>query len=515
MPEPAAPEVSLPAADEAPDVAAAPDVIPPAADEAPDVAAAHPVGDILVQPAAPAPGRRLRPRMPHPRVPRPHMPHPHMPRPHMPRGVPHPHMPRPHMPHPHMPRIHVPRPAQVRTFESFRHRNYRFLWASSLFFSGAFWLQQVVIGWMAYDLTGSALLTSLAMGLDALPILIAGPIGGLLVDRWDKRKLLAGVFAYQALLALGFGAITLMGLVNAWHLFAFLFLMGMGWVIADPARMALIPGIVPRHSLVNAFALNSLAFSVSRLAVPALGGALLAFAGAGAAMLLEAAIVAVAVAAILWLRMDPAPAKPRLSASAALSELAAGARYIRENPLILGLLLFGFLPPVLALPFLTGLIPVYAAEVYGVGPAELGLLMSSVGGGFLVGTLILASIGDAGRKGMVIMGSIALMAASMAAFALNPSLALAYPLLAIGSAGTMGFFSVTGAAMQGALPDALRGRVSGIYIMTFGAMPLGSLAAGMIAESFGAPAATMIAAFVVAFAALALALKFPEIRRLD
>ena len=71
---------------------------------------------------------------------------------------------------------------RVHTFDSFLHRDYRFLWASTLFFSGAFWMQQVIIGWLTYELTQSALLTSLVMGLDALPILIAGPIGGLLVD---------------------------------------------------------------------------------------------------------------------------------------------------------------------------------------------------------------------------------------------------------------------------------------------------------------------------------------------
>ena len=215
----------------APDVSLAPTA------EQQDVATAHPVGEILVAPAEPdaarvVPRRRLRPHIRKPRM----------------------------------------RPMRVHTFDSLLHRDYRFLWASTLFFSGAFWMQQVIIGWLTYELTQSALLTSLAMGLDALPILIAGPLGGLLVDRWDKRKLLAGVFAYQSLLALGFGGLVLLSDVNAWHIFSFIFLMGIGWVIVDPARMALIPSIVPHHNMVNAFALNSLAFSITRLAIPAVGG---------------------------------------------------------------------------------------------------------------------------------------------------------------------------------------------------------------------------------------------------
>ena len=305
-----------------------------------DVATAHPVGEILVAPAdadTVRVRRRLRPHIRRPRVPR---------------------MRAPHI-QPRVPRV---RPMRVHTFDSFLHRDYRFLWASTLFFSGAFWMQQVIIGWLTYQLTQSALLTSVVMGLDALPILIAGPIGGLLVDRWDKRKLLVGVFTYQSLLALGFGLLVLLGSVNAWHVFGFVFLMGIGWVIVDPARMALIPTIVPRHSLVNAFALNSLAFSITRLAIPAVGGALIVFAGAGVALLLQGALVAVAAALSLGLGAFASAAQSKLNPKAALSEILEGVRYIRETPVVLGLLLLGFLPTVLISPFLHGLIPVYAAE---------------------------------------------------------------------------------------------------------------------------------------------------------
>ena len=459
-----------------------------------DVATAHPVGEVVVVPdgadtATAVPKRRLRP---------------HIRRPHVPR------MRAPHI-QPHMPRV---RPVRVHTFDSFLHRDYRFLWASTLFFSGAFWMQQVVIGWLTYELTGSALLTSLVMGLDALPILIAGPLGGLLVDRWDKRKLLSGVFAYQSLLSLGFALLVLLGNVNAWHIFGFVFLMGVGWVIADPARMSLIPAIVPRHSLVNAFALNSLAFSITRLAIPAVGGTLLAFAGAGMALLLQGALVAVAAVMALGLGTFASAGQSKLNPRAAISEILDGVRYIRENRVVLGLLLLGFIPAVLVSPFLHGLIPVYAAEVYKVGPVTLGLLMSSVGAGFLTGTLVIASLGDIQRKGIMIMGCIALIAVSMAALALNPSINLAYPLVAVGSMGTMGFFSITGATMQSILPDNIRGRVSGIYIMTFGAMPAGNLMAGVISQDMGAPTATLIACGLVILAATTLMVLFPSLRRL-
>ena len=134
------------------------------------------------------------------------------------------------------------------------------------FSSGGFWLQQVVIGWLAYQMTQSALLTSLAMGLDALPILIAGPIGGALVDSRDRAKLLAYIYLYQATVTFIFGLVVVLGLLETRHIFAFILTMGFAWVILDPARISLISNRVPKENLVNAFALNLLAFSVMRLA---------------------------------------------------------------------------------------------------------------------------------------------------------------------------------------------------------------------------------------------------------
>lgn len=452
------------------------------------VATAHPVGDIIVHPAEAVTARPAK--------------HRHF---------------YPHIPHPHMPPIrmskHIHMPSKVHTFDSFRYTNYRFIWASSFFFSAGFWLQMVVVGWLTYQLTQSALLTSLAMGLDALPILLAGPLGGVIVDVWDKRKLMTVVLTYQSLLALAFGISVIVGDTQAWHIFAFVFFMGISWVITDPARMSLIPSVVPKKNLVNGFALNSLAFATTRLASPAIGGAILAFAGPGPALLIEAALLATAAAMILGLKLAPKP-KPKLNIRSAFDDIMEGVRYIRSEKLILGLLLFGFVPPVMVIPFFHGLIPVYAAEVFDVGPATLGLLMASVGAGSMLGTLVLASLGDIRRKGRIILGCITITSLAMVAMSLNDSLMLAFPILMVGSIGVMGYFSTAHATIQSMLPDEIRGRVSGIYILTFGFMPAGSLTAGFIAESMGAPMATQISAVVVLALTIAMAIGFRRLWRL-
>ena len=452
------------------------------------VATAHPVGDILVHPteAIAAPPVRRRHHYPH-------IPHPHIPPIRMGKAI-------------HM-------PSKVHTFDSMSYSNYRFIWASTFLLSAGYWLQVLIVGWLTYQLTQSALMTSIVMGLDALPILLAGPLGGVIVDLWDKRKLMTVVLTYQSLLALAFGISVLVGGVQTWHIFAFVFMMGMSWIIIDPARMALIPSVVPKRNLVNAFALNSLAFSITRLAAPAIGGAILLLAGPGPALLIQAAFLAAAAAMILGLRLEPKP-RPKLNLRSAFDDIMEGIRFIRSDKLVLGLLLFGVVPPVMVIPFFHGLIPVYAAEVFGVGPGTLGLLMAGVGAGSMLGTLVLASLGDIPRKGRVILGCVMLTSLSMVAMALNDSLVLAFPILMVGSIGVMGYFSTAQATIQSRLPDEIRGRVSGIYILTFGFMPAGSVVAGLIAQSLGAPVATILSAGAVAALTMIMAVRFKTLWRL-
>ena len=248
---------------------------------------------------------------------------------------------------PHLRPVHIH--VRVHTFDSFHFRNYRLLWASTVSSSGGFWLQQVIIGWLTYSLTQSALLTSLALSLDWL-LTLAAPLGGLLADRWDRGKLLVLSFAYQAAITLGLSLVVLLDLLETWHIFGFIMLMGLSWVLNDPARTSLIPNIVPRKNLVNAFALNSLGFSATRLAVPAAGGILLAVVGAGPALLLQAAMQLVAVVMALGLRVAPS-SRPKPQLASGPSALLEAIRYIKGDPTLLSFLLIGTIPWVVVSPF--------------------------------------------------------------------------------------------------------------------------------------------------------------------
>jgi MFS family permease len=395
-------------------------------------------------------------------------------------------------------RRHLRMPAKLHTFESFQYRNYRFLWATTLFSSAGFWMQQIVIGWLMYNITQSAFLTTLAMGLDALPILLIGPVGGLLVDSWDRRKLLAGIYLYQASITTVFATVVIIGDVGPVHIFGYIMLMGVGWVILDPARASLVSTTVPGESLVNAFALNSLGFSVTRLAAPAIGGGLLALVGPGPALVIEAIMQFLAVIAALALR-SPETDRAELRLKTAFSRLLEGARYVRGQPVILSVIALSIVPPMMSFPFFNGLMPVFAAEVFETGSIGLGLLMSSLGAGSVLGTLVLASFGNVQRKGRLIILSVAVTSVTMLLFSQVTSMYFAFPVLIASSVGMMVFFSTSSALVQSIVPDEFRGRVTSISMFSFGMMPIGSLIAGTLAQRLGAPTAMLIASGVVAF----------------
>ncbi len=395
---------------------------------------------------------------------------------------------------PHVRPIHIP--VRVHTFDSFRHRNYVLLWFATALSSGGFWLQQVIVGWLTYQVTQSAFWTSLALGLDALPILFVGPVGGLLVDRFNRRKLMAAIYGYQATVTSIFAATVHFGSIEPWHIFAFIVTMGFSWVISDPARMSLIPNIVPRENLINAFALNSMAFSMTRLAAPVVGGVLIVTVGAGLALVLEVVLQAAAAVVVLGIHLA-ATSRSALSLRDVVRDLRAGIQYVRGQPVLL--VLFGLtgLPAILVMPSIQGLMPVYAAEVFDVDARGLGLLLSAIGAGSTLGTFVLASVGDLPAKGPAIVVSVLVLALATLVFSVNGVFATAYLNLMIVSGATMTFFSISNAVIQGTVSDEFRGRVSGLYMITWGLFPIGSVAAGFLAERLGAPHATQIASGVL------------------
>ncbi|HWP56868.1 MAG TPA: MFS transporter [Candidatus Acidoferrales bacterium] len=402
---------------------------------------------------------------------------------------------------------------KVETFSSLRHRNYRFLWAGTVLMGAGQWLQQVTLGWLLYDLTGSSVLLGALNGVRAIPFLIAGPIAGVIADRVDRRRLLLKAEQLLFVTAVVMGSLVVSDLVSAWHLFLFTLVTGTAWSFTDPVRQSLVPNVVPKQDLVNAVALNSIAFNITKVLGPALGGLLIALVGAGGNFFIQGVAYAGVLAMVYAMHVPPTPDQARRSSM--LANLKEGVGYVWSNSLILSLISLALVPRIFAVPYQT-LMPIFQKDVLGVGPAGLGLLMAAPGVGALVALLTLATLASRlRRQGVFLLGSVMLLGLLLIVFSQTTSFRLALVVL-VGVGACQVFFNATvNTMLQMIVPDALRGRAMSIFMLDRGLMPAGALLAGISAHFIGAPATTTWMGTVVFLLALFIAWRVPLIRGVE
>src|SRR6266508_3657710 len=164
----------------------------------------------------------------------------------------------------------VRRRGRPATFESLRYRDYRLLWFGTLFSSSGQWIQQVSIGWLTYTLTGSPLLLGLVNGLRAVPLLLLGPFGGVAADRLDRKRLMLTTQLFLMTVTAIFATIIFTGHAHVWNIVVFSLLTGVAWAFNMPVRQSIVPNLVPRGALMNAMALNSAGFNLTRVVGPSL-----------------------------------------------------------------------------------------------------------------------------------------------------------------------------------------------------------------------------------------------------
>lgn len=404
-------------------------------------------------------------------------------------------------------------PLQISTFTSLRHRGYLYMWVGVLFVSAGAWMEQVAISWLVYEMTGSALLLGAINGMRALPFLVLGPMAGVAADRLHPKRLMLG--SQYAILALYVGLVALLfsGQMQVWHLFAFTLAASCAWSFNQPVRQALIPFLVPRHDLMNAVALQSVGFNVTRILGPGVGGLLMAAFG-GAVTFLLVTLTWVGVVVTTHLIPVPRSAVPGVRESNVVEDLLEGLRYIRGDRVVLGLMVLALAPLVFAMPYMS-LMPIFAGEVFGMDANGLGQLLMATGVGAIVSTLAVASLGSFKGKGVLLLGSGLGLSLSIIAFALSTNFVLSLVLLAVTGLFSMAYLPLTNTLLQMNTPQQYMGRVMSIYMLDRGLMPLGSFAAGGMAEITGAPLALAAFAALSGLLILAGALAFPEVRRLE
>ena len=401
------------------------------------------------------------------------------------------------------------RPTGFQTFSSLRYRDFRLLWFGTLFSSSGQWIQQVSIGWLTYALTGSPFLLGAVNGLRSIPLLVLGPFGGVAADRLDRKRLMLSTQLFLMAVTAAFATIIITGHANVWTISIFSLLTGVAWAFNMPVRQSVVPNLVPRSALMNAMALNSAGFNVTRIIGPSLAGLLIAGVGIAGNFYLQA-LAYVGVATMVW-QMRVPPMATTTSASSVRQNLAEGARYVWRHPTLRAQMGLALIPVVVALPYVS-LMPVFAKDVLDLGPGGFGLLMAAPGLGAVVGTLTIATLGDIRRKGLLLFGSLIALGIVLVLFSQSRSFPLSLGLLVLVGAFQMTYMTTNQTLLQVTTPDALRGRVMGIYMLNQGLLPLGSLLAGTLADLWSAPlAVAVMGGAVLLFAALAF-LRLPSMR---
>lgn len=375
------------------------------------------------------------------------------------------------------------------TFASLRHRDYRLLWIGTLFSSSGQWIQQVSLGWLTYQVTGSAFMLGIVNGFRSLPLLLLAPIGGVSADRLDRKRLMFTTQVFLMAVTAAFATLIVTGHAHLWSIILFTLLTGVAWAFNMPVRQSTVPNLVPREDLLNAIALNSAGFNITRIVGPSLAGLMIAAIGVASNFYIQAAAY-VGVAAMIWqLNLPPTE---RLSHETSIREnLAEGARYVWRHPTLRAQMTLALVPVVLALPYVS-LMPVFAKDVLHVGAGGFGVLMAAPGLGAAVGTLTIATVGDVRRKGLFLLFALMALGIVLILFSQSHWMPLSLALLVLMGICQMSYMAMNQTLLQLTTPDEFRGRVMGLYMINQGLLPLGSLMAGAMADFWSAPIALTI-----------------------
>lgn len=401
----------------------------------------------------------------------------------------------------------------ARTFDALADRNFRWFWMGRMATMAGFQMMLVARGWLVYELTGSALVLGAVNTSRMITLFAFSPLGGVVADRVNKRDLMAIGRVIEGLNLLVIGVLITSGHIRVWHLIVGQVLAGIMLSLLLPTREALLAELVDRRVLLNAQALHSFVIALTGIMASILGGLLIAAAGVGTVYYLS--VLCYVGNFVAYLQLPSTPGRgAHFSLQQAGRDLLEGLRYIWRNPHIKTLLGTRLTRALLATPYRTFL-PVFAAEVFGVGPAGLGLLsgMSRIGGA--VGALVMAYLGDLRGKGQFLLATGMATGVALVLFARVPLFYVAvFILLLIGiieSMGTVTFRTL----MQTATERQVRGRVMSASAMVWGLSSLGELPAGAIADAVSAPFAVILLGVLLALAFLILFLRRPDFRRLE
>jgi len=390
----------------------------------------------------------------------------------------------------------VPRWAS-RAFSPLSVRNFRLYFIGQTVSVSGTWMQRIAQSWLVLELTNSGTAIGLVTAVQFLPMLFLAPLGGVVADRFDKRRLIIVTQVLAALLAAILGALVVLHLVQLWMVYILAGALGLVSSVDTPARQIFVLEMVGREKLTSAVSLNSVLVNLARVLGPAGAGALIVTVGLGPCFLVNAATYLVVIVALLMMQVTELAAVPPQSRRA--GQLREGLRYVRATPAVLTPLLMMAVVGTFAYEFQV-ILPLVAKFTFNGDASTFATMTAFMGGGAVVGGLITASRKT--RSAVALSRTAALFGAMELLAALAPHLALEYAILVLVGAASIAFLALGNATLQLASSPEMRGRVMGLWAVAFlGSTPIGGPIIGWIGEHIGPRYGLLVGAIATLLAA--------------
>lgn len=395
---------------------------------------------------------------------------------------------------------------------SLRFRDFRLFWASTFFYSVGTGMEHVAVGWLVFDITGSAFMVGVAAAARMAPLFFLGILSGAMAD-WLERRLF---LLFSALGGVAVAAIMAMLLLSGdppvWAVVVLVAAGGCVLAFTLTTRNAYTYDIVgPEHAL-NGLSLNQMAMQVGGIAGALASGALIELVGPGWQYLGVGGSYLGSALILLVIGRSARTAEPQREP--VLRNLVGYIRFLRENRVIMALMCLTSITEVLGFSHMT-MLPVFAKEVLHVGPAGLGYLTAVRQAGGLLGLALLANLRDYRRKGLLMFIIATAFGIGLMGFSLSTALVYFIVVLAAVNACAMSVDTLYKTLMQSNVPDEQRGRAMGSWVLSIGVAPVGHLGVGGLATALGAQGALLVNGALLAGVSLAAAIGLPKIRRLE
>ncbi len=383
-----------------------------------------------------------------------------------------------------------PRLSWQATFAALKHRNYRLWFFGQIISLFGSWMQMTAQGFFIFELTHSPAFLGYVGFANGIPTWLFMVYGGVIADRFSRRKIMMVTQTIMMLLAFVLAVLTFTNIVEPWHILLLTFGLGIANAFDAPARQAFVNELVPREDLLNAIALNSMMFHSAAAIGPAVAGITYAIFGPAWCFTINGITFLAVIYNLYIMKFQPAP--KRIVIKSAFKELLDGLQYLKTQKMILLIMLVVSFSTFFGLSLAT-LFPAWAVNILHGDAATNGFLQTARGIGAVLCSLFIASLSRFIVRGKILTTGLISLPILMILFSLNSSFIISSLILIGVGAAIIAINNLSNGLTQTLVSEEFRGRVMGVYSFSFfGFMPLGALWIGMLAEHFGSPTAILI-----------------------